>query len=188
MTKLEAAAASNDNPRQLTLWIDGCGGFGLLTGSRCSIGGVSASSDCDVQVQTDWPRRAGWIERLQGEYFWCSEGKEKQWLRHGELVPIPGTAKLRLERPNPLSHSATLTLASPHRFANHLDAWVLVQDTVIIGPGQDCHVRCRELDERWVLVESGEKWRLKVGQSPAKELEFGRRMMSDRVGLTLEIG
>lgn len=186
MFRSRAAADSIAPLRGFTLWIDGCGGFRLLTGSRWSIGGNQASATCDVAVQTDWPRRAGDLVREDIEYFWVSESEERHWIRHGEAVPIPGSARLILRRPSPLSQSVSLELESAHRFANHVDAVVLVQDTVLVGPGLDCHIRCRNLADRLVLLERDGKWRVKIGKSTPVDLKIGVRFTDETLTMTLE--
>lgn len=181
-----SAAPPPEPTRRWTLWIDGCGGFRLLTGSRWEVGGGSADAACDIAVQTDWPRRAGAIQRAEGEYFWQVDGDEWHWLRHDASLPIVGSAHLVIRRPTVLSHSATLTLESSHRFAGHIDGVVLVQETVLVGPGSDCHIRCRSLPERVVLLHRDDGWRIKLGQQDPQPLQPARRFEADIVSLTIE--
>ncbi len=185
MLPIAAAADLDFPPRSVTLWVDGCGGFRLLTGSRWSVGGALGDEMSDIAVQTNWPRCAGWIHRDRGEYLWHEAGKDPLWMRQTSVVPVSGGVKLRLERPSPLSQSATLRLESKHRFAKQVDAIVLVHDTVIIGPGNDCHVRCRGLTQRSVLVDKAGNWRIKLGKSPAQQLQLGQRFQADEMSLML---
>jgi hypothetical protein len=185
----ETAAVDPTHPkRAFTLWIDGCGGFRLLTGTSWSVGGAAGAATCDIAVQTDWPRLAGRVRRQNGEYFWDASGETQQWLRQDGIVPIPGSATLMLRRPSPLSQSVLLSLTSSHRFAGHVDAVVLVKDTVLVGPGAECHARCRGLEQRLVLIEKDGEWRVKTGQKSPEPIVLGTRFIAENVGMTLENG
>ena len=188
-SNIETAAVDPTHPkRAFTLWIDGCGGFRLLAGTSWSVGGAAGIAACDITVQTDWPRLAGTVTSQDGEYFWDGGGENQHWLRQDGEVPIPGSAKMMLRRPSPLSQSVVLSLNSAHRFAGHVDAIVLVKDTVLVGPGVECHARCRGLENRLVLMEKNGQWRVKLGQNPPEPLVSGTRFMADKVGMTLELG
>lgn len=94
---------------------------------------------------------------------------------------------MTMEQPSPLSNSATLILSPPHRFDGHVDGVVLVDETLLIGPQGDCHVRCSQLADRAVLTRRGDRWLGKVGlASDLEELEPGRRITLRSLAMTLE--
>ncbi len=197
------STSSNDLPPALRwrLWIDGCGGFLLLTGDRWSVGGPSSQQLADICVRADWPRNAGTIERNSGDYFWRANDNgspvehghsiansiPRALITSGRPLPIPGSACVTLQTPSPLSSSATLTLTAPHRFADHVDGVVLVDQTLLIGPQPDCHIRCHQLDDRIVLTCRGDTWMGKVGlAADFEELVPGNRVTLQSLAMTLE--
>ncbi len=92
-----------------------------------------------------------------------------------------------MHQPSPLSNSATLKLSPPHRFNEHVDGVVFVNETLLIGPQPDCHVRCHQLADRAVLTRRGERWLGKVGlASDFEELEPGSRITLRSLAMTLE--
>ncbi len=153
------------------------------------MGGASDEQPADVCVRADWPRRAGTIHRHGSDYFWQgSRPSDSRVLITGDKpLPIGGSATVRLQRSSPLSNSATLILNRPHRFHEHVDGVVLVDETLLIGPQADCHIRCHQLDDRAVLARRGEKWLAKVGlASDFAELEPQSRMTLRSLAMTLE--
>src|SRR6056297_148636 len=133
------------------LWIDRCGGFGLMIGDSVRIGSCHPGGSADVRVRADWRRQEGTLQRRGGDYFWhpapaAERGADGTLLRSGECLPIPGSAQLRLSTPTPLSASAVLSLVPPHRFDGHVDAVILMDRTVLIGPQNGNHICCAGLD------------------------------------------
>lgn len=171
------------------LWVDGCGGFLLLAGNSWSVGGLANGTSADICVRADWPRFAGTIERDGADYFWngirSSAGREL--INGGQPLPVPGSAVATLEQPSPLSDSAVLKLSVPHRFDQHVDGVVLVNQTMLVGPGPDCHIRCRESTDRAVLTRRGGRWLAKAGLAgDFEELCPGQRTTLRSLALTLE--
>ena len=186
------ATSPKDSPPapRWRLWIDGCGGFLLLTGDRWSVGGLSSDDGlADICVRADWPRRAGTIERKGGDYFWRGTRSKDGYelISSGRPLPIPGSATVTMKLPSPLSNSATLKLNPPHRFNEHVDGVVLVNETLLIGPQPDCHVRCPQSADRAVLTRRGNRWLGKVGMaSDFAELPPGSRIKLRSLAMTLE--
>lgn len=165
------------------LWIDRCGGYGLLTGDRFTLGGSRTGETTDIQVRCDWRRREGTLVRRQGDYFWSAadcDDSDDHLLASGAVFPIPGSAALRLDKPSVLSSSAVLSLDPPHRFENHIDQVLLVDQTVLIGPSSSDHIRSTAVETSAVLVIRKGVWRAKL-KSPAKLL--GKRPPSDFIEL-----
>ncbi|QDV82451.1 hypothetical protein [Planctomycetes bacterium TBK1r] len=152
------------------LWIDRCGGFALLAGESVSVGGARPDSTTDIQVRTDWRRCEGTVVRRNGDYFWSAADDQAlqrqdaggQLLIANSVFPISGSATLRLHQPSPLSRSAILSLDPPHRFDQHVDQVLLVDQTVLIGPSAGDHIRCTALDTTAVLVFRDGRWQAKL--------------------------
>lgn len=185
------ATSTNSSPpaSRWRLWIDGCGGFLLLTGDHWSVGGLSHTDLADVCVRADWPRNAGTIERRGGDYFWQgSRSKEqRELISAGRPLPIAGTATITMSKPSQLTNSATLQLKPPHRFHEHVDGVVLVDETLLIGPQTDCHVHCHQASDRAVLNRRDGRWLGKVGLAgDFEELHPGTRATMGSLAMTLE--
>ncbi|QDV44858.1 hypothetical protein Enr13x_47290 [Stieleria neptunia] len=153
------------------LWIDRCGGFALLAGDRLAVGGARPDSTTDIQVRTDWRRREGTLVRRNGDYFWTAAEDEEaagrqdsagRLLVSDSVFPISGSATLRLHQPSPLSRSAVLSLDPPHRFDQHIDQILLVDQTILIGPSVGDHIRCTAVDTAAVLVIRDQRWQAKL--------------------------
>ncbi len=162
------------------LWIDRCGGFALLSGDRLTVGGARPDSTTDIQVRTDWRRCEGTLVRRGGDYFWSAAdgqaadgqtaddqtadrpGRGDRLLISDSVFPISGSATLRLQQPCPLSRSAILSLDPPHRFDQHVDQVLLVDQTVLIGPSAGDHIRCTAVDTAAVLVIRDGRWQAKL--------------------------
>jgi hypothetical protein len=140
-------------------------------------------------VRADWPRHAGTIHRDGGDYFWkeARSTAKHQLLAGGQPLPISGSAKISLHQPSSLCDSAILTLSRPHRFDQHVDGVVLVNETLLVGPSPDCHIRYRESTDRAVITRRDDRWLAKIGLAgDFKELRPGQRTMLRTLAITLE--
>ena len=187
---MSVTAAKSENqqpPDRWRLWVDGCGGYLLLTGSEWEVGGASQSPPA-ISARADWPRRAGKILRVGQDYFWQpSHQQDRSLIIPGQPVPINGSATMTLNCPSPLSSSATLSLAAPHRFEGHVDGIILVDQTVLIGPQTDCHVRASRFDDRAVVLHKEGIWQAKLQkQSTRTDLNPGARIALESLVMTLE--
>jgi hypothetical protein len=171
------------------LWVDGCGGFRLMQGTAWSVGGAGGWREADIAAIADWPRRAGEIRQEADDYFWVGPDGRRRLLAAGQPIPIPGSARLVMERPSALSLSARLSLAAPHRFAGHVDAVLLFRDTLLLGPGRGCHVRCPHAGDSLVLTRRQQTWLVKpTGSDEFRELVPGVRCTFEDLSMTLEAG
>ena len=197
MTRTPSQPRDTSGTRRWKLWVDGCGGFLIVMGTDLSVGRADCGSDLDVSIRADVPRLAGTISCENHEYFWLPSSKDKAETGRSEsrkqLVtsqrPIEGlgTARLSLVRPSPLCSAAVLSLGPPHRFGEHVDGVLLVNDTWLIGATTDCHVRCRSADEPLVVVWKESQWWVKSGFS-GQEVKFsvGARTTIGPVTMMLE--
>lgn len=171
------------------LWVDGCGGFLLLAGESWSVGGLSHRTTADVCVRADWPRFAGTIELQGGDYFWqeARSSAKRQLINAGQPLPIPGSATISLQQPSSLCDSAVLSLNRPHRFDQHVDGVILVNETLLVGPSSDCHIRFRESTDRAVITRRGDQWFIKAGLAgDFQELRPQERTTLRSLAITLE--
>jgi hypothetical protein len=178
------------------LWVDGSGGYLLLTGTRWTVGGVSDQSLAEIRVRADWPRLAGRIEREAGDYFWCdryvkgSIPTARVLQPPSGTLPVPGSASLTITQPSPLTATAVLDLKPPHRFDEHVDRVILVDHTLLIGDSAECHIRCESPPagpplDRLIMTLRGDRWLAGVA-GDLRELVLGRVFQMQSVTMTLE--
>ncbi|MDB4561263.1 hypothetical protein N9298_00075 [bacterium] len=151
---------------------------------------MSRATNADVCVQADWPRLAGQISRRGADYFWQGQNslESKTLLTDGTPFPIQGSALMTLGKPSQLSDTAVLSLNAPHRFDQHVDGVVLVRETVLVGPGSDCHLRCRGASDRAILQLKDNQWYAKAGLlGDFQKLEVGHRVVIQSLAMTLEM-
>ena len=178
---LPAEPSSTSESRQL-LWIDGVGGFLLLTGQAVSIGGPT-SPDADIQLLASLSRRHATIHRDDGGYLLEPHGPTRvnqrqaaEWteLTDGADITLGNTVQLGFHRPTVLSGSARLSFQSDHRPSHSLDGVVLVADTCLLGPGRDCHIQCPEWEDSVILIHRGGDW---LVRSPRLTLEVNGKKL-----------
>jgi len=176
-------------PERWELWVDRGGGFDILKRSRVTIGGPGGDSPADIVVRCAWRSRVATILRAAGgdcvdvaDQNGSAEGRPTlpprtlpprtlplsadQWLpldgsQSGDLVGSSGNAspKLRYRRPSPLSPSAVLTVQPPHRLVRPIDATVLFDQTMLVGPEPFNHVRAESLSSQgWVMFRRDDSW------------------------------
>ena len=171
------------------MWIDGCGGFLLLVGPRVRVGSGASPLHCDISIRADLARTAGMIEREDDDYFWQAgdSASQRSWIQSGSQVSSLGSARLVLRQPSPLTRTAVLELGSPHRFGEQVDAALLVDGTILIGPTPDCHVRLRRSERTITMVYRSGLWVLRSGTDEAwKHVSLNETLSIDAMSMMLE--
>ncbi|WP_146514006.1 hypothetical protein [Rubripirellula amarantea] len=177
MSQPSDSTNETDRPKRWKMWVDGCGGFLVIEGSKVRVGGGASPEHCDVCIRADLPRTAGVIHREGEDYFWQGAGQPSStriWIKSGTVMGGRdatglGSASLIMSLPSPLSRTAVLNLKPPHRFGEHVDAVLLVEGAVLIGPTSDCHVRVRHEDSAATLVRRDDTWAIRSGIDGAWE-------------------
>ncbi|MEM9827097.1 MAG: hypothetical protein AAF958_10940 [Planctomycetota bacterium] len=148
--------------KRTILWIDACGGFGLLRQPEVRIG----REGNDINLMADVSRHAGTLIRRGEDWAWqtshSTSPKEKRtdWLTLPGKLPLPNV-NIQLSQPHPLSSTTVLRVAPPHRLADSLDGMLLVGSVIVIGPSPDCHCVVRHADSPLTLrvTETGIRFR-----------------------------
>lgn len=168
------AGTTSINEDRFLLWIDGVGGFLLLTQPIVTIGGPNGC-DADIQLLASLSRRHATLHRDAGGYLLEANGPsrvndrlvvERVELTDGAQITLGDTVRLQFNRPTILSASARLTFQSNHRPTHSLDGVVLVDETCLLGPGHDCHVNCPEWTESVILVHRDSSWFVRSPRLP----------------------
>jgi hypothetical protein len=176
-----------DTPAAI-LWIDGVGGFLVLRSADVSLGPAFADPAPDIAILADLSRHHATIRR-DGESYWLSADKAasvnltpaaKAHLRDGDRITLGASCQLLFAQPEPLSASARLTLTSGHRFAQPVDAVLLMAETLIIDRSLQAHIRAPDLTRRVVIHRQGRDFAVKAGFS----IRTNGQSFSDRAMLT----
>jgi hypothetical protein len=151
-------------PSRLLLWIDAVGGYLVCLGDEISLGPPGAGAD--VPILGDLSRRHATIRR-DGEGYLVEPSRPVKLdgqplarpatLADGSVLALGESVQVRFRRPHPLSGSARLEIVSRHKTVPSVDAVLLMADSLILGPGNQCHVPCRDWRREMVLFRRGEK-------------------------------
>lgn len=184
------------------LWVDRGGGFDILQCDRVTIGGPGADSPADIAVRCAWRSRVATIVRGQsGDAIEIAAGSDAspprpgvpQQLATDQWLPLTGLSsgdfviamndavpRLRYQRPSPLSRSAVITVAAPHRLVRPIDATILFDQTILVGPESFNHVRAEMLSSQgWVLFRRDDRWWVRGRNLSPQPIELGQAWRHD---------
>ncbi len=184
------------------LWVDRGGGFDILQRERVTIGGPGGDAPADIAVRCAWRSRVATILRGQsGDAIEITVGFDAvtqqpllnqpgvplqlatdHWLpldglSSGDYVVAMSDAvpRLRYRRPSPLSRSAVVTVAAPHRLVRPIDATILFDQTILVGPESFNHVRAESLSSQgWVLFRRDDRWWVRGRSLAPHPIELGQ--------------
>lgn len=189
--------------RQLKLWIDGVGCWLAHWDTELVLGGPSASPP-HLRLEADLSREHLRINRIEEEYCIQPRGDTRvnqrllqasASLRDGDELGLGTEVRLLFRIPSALSRSAVLVATSEHRFADHLDGVLLIDQHCLLGPGAGVHLFCPDWERQMVLFVRGERlWcradeQLQYNGLPltsAQPLQSGVLLSSDRWRLRCE--
>jgi len=97
-------------------------------------------------------------------------------LADGNVIELGDNVRLRFRRPHPLSRTARLEFVSHHRTHPSADAVLLVAESCVLGPGENCHVVCRDWTRDVVLYRQATDWHCRA----AGEFEIDGVPATDR--------
>lgn len=166
-------ATAQARPKHSILWIDGIGGYLLWDKPELVLGQAFAESRADVGIVGDLSRQAAAIRRLGADYLLqplqatrlAGQAIDRpQLLRDGAIIELGNSVKLRFRRPNSLSGTARLELASIHRWQPSVDAVLLLADCCIMGPRAGSHILCSEWPSESLLVPKSGQWQMRTGE------------------------
>lgn len=138
---------------RLLLWVDAVGGFFVCLGTEVRVGQAGPDSAIDLPLLADLSRHHATIRRDE-EGYTIEPLRDTRlnhqrivsptWLNDGSLLELGPALKMRFTRPHPLSATARLDYVSHHRTQPSSAAVLLMADTLILGPGPNNHVVCRQ--------------------------------------------
>jgi hypothetical protein len=155
------------------LWIDRVGCWMLMLKDRVTIGGPgsvkpgSANSEhADIPLLAQLSRKHATLERdgenyvLQAHSPVSISGRaihDKIDLHDGYELQLGSTVRLKFRLPTVMSGSARIEFASDHRPKHAVDGVVLMDETCLLGPHDDNHIRCPGWSNNVVLYRKGDQ-------------------------------
>ncbi len=185
------------------LWIDGVGGYLVCLSHRVTIGQSLVETPVDIALIADVSRHHATIQRDTEGYFLEAVRKvqingqptDKALLRSGDRITLGSSCQLQFWQPAPVSTSARLDMVSGHRFAEPVQAVLLMADTLVIGPAEQSHVLAPEMTQPLILFRNknglAARWTgnmLISGKSYQERgpLEPGATLTTEQISLALE--
>ena len=193
----------HDQLAAFVLWIDGVGGYLVCLSHRLTLGQANVEAPVDISLLADVSRHHATIQRDPEGYFLEAVRKvqingnavDKALLRSADRITLGGSCQLQFWQPVPVSTSARLDMMSGHRFAEPVQAALLMADTLVIGPATQSHVQVPDMTQPLVLfrTKSGlaARWagNLTINGRTHQErgpLEAGASLCTEQISLTLE--
>jgi hypothetical protein len=160
------AATQTHSINRATLWVDRVGSFLLCLKPRVRIGGpVENGSAADVSLMANLSRHHATIFREGETYLLTAHGPASlagrtlstpAILHDGQEIVLGTNVRLRFRIPSPMSNTARLEFVSDHRPQQSMNSVILMDETCLLGPGDEHHVPCAVWKEPVVLFKREE--------------------------------
>jgi hypothetical protein len=152
----------HDQLAPYALWIDGVGGYLVCLSHRVTLGQPQIESPVDIALIADVSRHHATIQRDTEGYYLEAVRKvqingqaiDKALLRSADRITLGGSCQLQFWQPVAVSTSARLDMVSGHRFAEPVQAVVLMADTLVIGPAEQSHIQVPDMTQPLILFRT----------------------------------
>lgn len=200
-----APTLSNLHEQQapFTLWIDGVGGYLVCLSHRVTLGQALTDSPVDVALIADISRHHATLQRDPEGYFLEAVRKvqmngqkiDKALLRSSDRITLGNSCQLQFWQPVPVSTSARIDIVSGHRFAEPVQATILMADTLVIGPQAQSHVQVPDMTQPLILFRNksglAARWQgdMQIAGKTYRDrgpLEPGATLATEQISLALE--
>jgi hypothetical protein len=161
----DAVPETDGRTKRYHLWIDGVGAYLLTCADEVTIGGPqSDDGDVAVRLLANLSRRHATFRRTGESYVLEAHGRasvsesvvnDRTSLGTTDEIELGRDVKLRFRMPSALSATAVVDFVSDHRPELSVDGVVLMDRTLLLGPGSGSHVCCRDWSTD-VVVHAGE--------------------------------
>jgi len=156
---VDAAFCSSDLPRKFMLHVDGIGSFLVLRDRSVTLGGAAGSRPADVPLLVDGSAGPIVIERADEDYFLScarpvavnNQPVQRKLLDNGDRIAVSAKCHVRFALPNAASTSALLSIAGGRMPGTDATRVILLDRSMVIGPGSAAHVRADDLSGPLVL-------------------------------------
>lgn len=146
-------------PRRLMLHVDGIGSFLVVRDRAVTLGAAAGSRSPDIPLLVDSSAGPATIERADEDYFLtCSrpvavnnQPVQRKLLGNGDRIALSPKCRIRFTVPNAATTSALLSIAGVRLPGTDATRVVLMDRSLVIGPGTATHVRADDLPAPVVL-------------------------------------
>jgi hypothetical protein len=133
--------------RRFVLWIDQVGSFLVYMADCVTIGGPATEGHvADITLLANLSRRHATERYVLHAHAPVQVGgravHDRVDLTDGCDLVLGSSVRLRFRLPSAMSGSACIEFTSDHRPAQLADGVVLMEDTCLLGPGHENHIRC----------------------------------------------
>ncbi len=200
------------------LWIDGVGTFLIASGPRVTLGRHGSSKTPDIALSGSFSGLAGEIIRTGEQYLFRAYDaadvngtrSSEKVLTSGDRISLDERTALDFYLPSPMNSTALLTLPPPYLIPGPVKNAVLLDTFLIIGKKGFAHIKApAEPDHVVVYEKEGTLWarterppepghispfagggdnKNKAQAQNECRLEFGKRTLINRLGLTVTKG
>lgn len=146
-------------PTRFVLHVDGSGSY-LVARDRCvTIGPVSSSQRPDVALMAEPGLPSATIERIEDDYFLVAKQPvmvndkpvTRKLLADGDTIALSPRCRLKFMLPSAASTTAVLQLSGARLPSGDVRRVILLDRTLVMGPGSSAHVRADGLSRPIVL-------------------------------------
>lgn len=137
---------------KFVIWIDQVGAFILCLNSEVTIGGPATDGvSADVSLLANLSRRHATFVRSGESYVLRAHSPsqvagravhDRVDLGDGYVLALGANVRLKFWLPSVMSGTARIEFLSDHRPAHAADAIILMDETCLVGPGPENHIRC----------------------------------------------
>ncbi|HSW44767.1 MAG TPA: hypothetical protein VLM89_04265 [Phycisphaerae bacterium] len=147
-------------PSRFMLYVDGAGSY-LVARERCvTIGPVSSSQRPDIGLAAEPGLPTATIERIDEDYFLVSRQPvavndrpvTRKLLANGDTIALSPRCRLKFNLPTAASTTAVLQLAGARLPSGDVRRVILLDRTLVMGPGPSAHIQADALSRPIVLT------------------------------------
>jgi len=183
-------------PSRFLLQVDGVGSYLVLRDRRVTIGPISSSRRPDVGLMAEPGLPVAGIERTDEDYFIVSDRAvtvngapvTRKLLADGDKIALSPRCRIKFTLPNAASTSAVLSLSGTRLLRGDARRVILMDRSLVIGPGSAAQVRADALTGPVILyVRDGRlvcqtKEQVLLDEQPMSEQDGIRMGAHVRVG------
>ncbi len=157
-------------PKRFFLWADGVGGYLVCLGSRVNFGQAGLEGSVDVPLFADIARLHAAFARDESGYV-LEAGKavslngtmiDRAVLQSGDWIDFGQSCSCQLTLPVPGSLTACMTFRGGRRLPQAADGVILMADSLVIGPGEQAHIRVDDLKSPIYLLRGKDSLSVKI--------------------------
>ncbi len=161
-------------PDAVMMWIDGIGGFLLVTAPEAWIGRYVEQPGVQIALAADLHRRHARVDYWDSAHWLSLKGPgnvdgqmitSTQRLMSGQTIRLGGSTELNYRQPYPNTGTATLTMSGAHRTIPWSDAIILLGESLMIGSGRRSHIYCPDWERTLVFFRCRGQLYLRCGGS-----------------------